>query len=61
MTFTLPMYGDAGKIEGLENAVLIGREGEVRRFRLNDFDGLSAHDKLLRKLAIMQARGSYSV
>ncbi len=61
MTFNLPAYGCAENIEGLENAVETGRDGDVRQYRLNDFDGLNDHDKLLRKLAIMQARGTYTV
>ena len=58
MTFTLPRYVKPATA-GIENAEFVKDLGNDAEYRCDDFDGLSEHDKLLRKLAILTARGRY--
>lgn len=59
MTYTLPRYVKPGEL--CKNSEFLEYAGDDACYRLADFDGLSDHDKLLRKLEIMQLRGSYSL
>lgn len=58
MTFTLPSY--CRQLPStLATATELGSDDNGRKFRATDFDGLNAHDQLMRKLAILTLRGTY--
>ncbi len=59
MTITLPKYVKVA--DCIEYAELLEVAGCDAKYRSNDFDGLSDHDKLIRKLEILQLRGSYQL
>lgn len=60
MTFTLPNYCRILPAE-LDQAELLATTADDCTYRLGEFDGLTAHEKLLKKLAIMAERGTYQL
>lgn len=59
MNFTLPSFCTLPDSLVESQLVETDRETSTATYRTTDFDGLSEHDKLLRKLEILQMRGVY--
>ena len=60
MNFTIPSFCKLPELLLDSELLEIDRKTSTMTFRASDnFDGLSDHDKLLRKLEILQLRGEY--
>ena len=60
MDFTIPSFCKLPELLSDSELLEINRKTSTMTFRASDsFDGLTPHDKLLRKLEILQLRGEY--